>query len=262
MHGGENFPNSEENLDEPSGILEVLPDKNGGEPPLDFVEFKDQIDTHGGYVQTLALTICDFHDKIDRAEALQAKFAEGIKKKIDNNEDDLECNKEQKDFLRTFVVAPLIPDLKDKYKELLAEDEYPEEGCSFVGKSQDEWLPLIRGWLKHPLQRPEGLTDKQYLLFTRFAKGFFVDKEGRLYRRSIDSCHKLVVEKSCRVYMMRAAHDSLGHRGSYATKNMLGERFWWPDIECNITWYMKTCHHCQERSKRIIEIPLMVMHMP
>ena len=62
--------------------------------------------------------------------------------------------------------------------ELLAEDEYPEEGRSFVGKSQDEWLLLIRGWLKNPLQRPEGLTDKQYLSFTRFAKGFFVDKEN------------------------------------------------------------------------------------
>jgi len=43
---------------------------------------------------------------------------------------------------------------------------------------------------------------------------------------------------------------------------MLGERFWWPDIECDVTWYVKTCHHCQERSKRIIEIALTVMHTP
>ena len=135
-------------------------------------------------------------------EALQEKFTGGIKEKIDKDKNDLECSKEQKDFLRTFVVAPLIPDLKDRYTELLAEDEYPEEGHSFVGKSQDEWLPLIRGWLKNPVQRPEGLTDKQYLLFTRFVKGFFVDKENRLYRRSIDSHHKLVVDKSHRMYMM------------------------------------------------------------
>ena len=209
--GDEIFPHSEENLDEPSGILEVLPDKNGGDPPLDFEEFKDQIDTRGGFVQTLALSICDFHDEIDREEALQAKFAEGIKVKIDKDKNDLECSKEQKDFLRTFVVAPLIPDWKDRYTELLAEDQYPEEGHSFVGKSQDEWLPLIRSWLKNPVKRPEGLMDKQYPSFTRFAKGFFVDKENRLYRRSTDSCHKLVVDKSHRMYMMQAAHDSLGH---------------------------------------------------
>ena len=32
--GDEIFPNSEENLDEPGSTLEVLPDKNGGDPPL------------------------------------------------------------------------------------------------------------------------------------------------------------------------------------------------------------------------------------
>jgi len=104
-------------------------------------------------------------------------------------------------------------DFQALYTELLAEYEYPEEGRSFVGKSQDEWLPLIRCWLKNPVQRPDGLMDKQYLLFTRFAKGFSIDKENRLYRRSIDSHHKLVVDKSHRMYMMQAAHDSLGHRG-------------------------------------------------
>jgi len=42
-------------------------------------------------------------------------------------------------------------------------------------------------------------------------------------------------------------------------KNMLGERFWWPDIEHGVTWYVKTCHCYQER---IIEIPPTVMHTP
>ena len=62
--------------------------------------------------------------------------------------------------------------------------------------------------------------------------------------------------------MMQAAHDSFGHRGAYATRSILGERFWWPDIECNVTWYVKTCHYCQERSKRIIEIPPTITHTP
>ena len=35
---------------------------------------------------------------------------------------------------------------------------------------------------------------------------------------------------------------------------MLGERFWWPDIEHDVTWYVKTCHRCQERSKRIFQV--------
>ena len=260
--GDDVYPNSEENMDEPSGVLEVLPDKNGGDPPLDFEEFKDQIDTRGGYVLSLALSVDDFFDEIDREEVLNANFAEGVKKKIENDDDHLVCSKEQKDFLRTFVVSTLIPDLRARYDELDSEDPYPEEGRSFLGKTHDEYLPLVRTWLKNPNIRPEGFTDKQYLSFTRFAKGFFVDKEDRLYRRSIDSRHKLVVDKSHRMYMMRAAHDSLGHRGAYATRNMLGERFWWPDIERDVTWYVKTCHRCQERSKRIIEIPPTVTHTP
>ena len=56
------------------------------------------------------------------------------------------------------------------------------------------------------------------------------------------------------------AHDSLGHREAYATRNMSGERFWWLDIEHDVPWYVKTCHHRQEKLKRIIEIPLTVTH--
>ena len=160
------------------------------------------------------------------------------------------------------MVSTLIPDLRARYDELDSEDPYPEEGCPFLGKTHDEYLLLVRTWLKNPNIRPEGFINKQYLSFMRFAKGFFGDKEDRLHKRSIDSCHKLVVDKSHRMCIMQAAHDSLGHRGAYATRNMLGERFWWPDIECNMAWSVKTCHRCQERSKRIIEIPPTVMHMP
>ena len=42
-------------MDEQSGTLEVLPDKNGGDPPLDFEEFKDQIDTCGGVTSLMKL---------------------------------------------------------------------------------------------------------------------------------------------------------------------------------------------------------------
>jgi len=43
--GDKVFPNSEEHEDEPLSPLEVLPDPNGGDPPLEFKSFKDQIDS-------------------------------------------------------------------------------------------------------------------------------------------------------------------------------------------------------------------------
>ena len=42
---------------------------------------------------------------------------------------------------------------------------------------------------------------------------------------------KLVVKKGRQMYMMKASHDNLGHQGFYATKMLIAERFWWPEME-------------------------------
>ncbi|KAJ3978266.1 hypothetical protein F5890DRAFT_1381397, partial [Lentinula detonsa] len=54
---------------------------------------------------------------------------------------------------------------------------------------------------------------------------------------------------------MQAAHDGLGHRGVYATNALLAERFWWPDLERDVNWYVKTCNLCQQRLKDFIRTP-------
>lgn len=83
-----------------------------------------------------------------------------------------------------------------------------------------------------------------------------------MYRKSLGSAHQLVVDKDHRMYMMRAAHDSLGHRGFYATKELIGLRFWWPEFERDVSWYVKTCKICQERQKTLLRIPPVVTHTP
>lgn len=74
--------------------------------------------------------------------------------------------------------------------------------------------------------------------------------------------HLLVVQKKHRMYMMRAAHDALGHRGSFATKCLLERRFWWPDLEGDVRWYVKTCHLCQKRQLAIMKAPPVVSSTP
>jgi hypothetical protein len=64
------------------------------------------------------------------------------------------------------------------------------------------------------------------------------------------------------MYLMKASHDSLGHRGFYATKTLIGERFWWPEMERDISWYCKTCDICQKRQKLLVKIPPIVTHTP
>lgn len=127
---------------------------------------------------------------------------------------------------------------------------------------QDNRLPLIKEWLANTSIRPSDMSDKDYLRFVRRASLFFLDKEGRMYRRNIDAAHQLVVDQDHRMYMLKASHDSLGHRGFFATKEMIGKRFWWPEFERDVSWYVKTCHLCQIRQKTLLRIPPTITHTP
>jgi len=62
--------------------------------------------------------------------------------------------------------------------------------------------------------------------------------------------------------MLTAAHDHNGHRGFFATKALLTQCFWWPEMEKDINWYVKTCHVCQERQLQLVKTPSQVTHMP
>jgi transposase InsO family protein len=64
------------------------------------------------------------------------------------------------------------------------------------------------------------------------------------------------------MYMMKASHDHLGHRGTFATKELIGRCFWWPEFERDVNWYVKTCHQCQVRQKTLLKNPPTVTHTP
>jgi len=54
---------------------------------------------------------------------------------------------------------------------------------------------------------------------------------------------------------MQMAHDDIGHKGLRSLRGHLGLRFWWPFMTDDLTWYMKTCHECQQQQTRKILIP-------
>ena len=62
--------------------------------------------------------------------------------------------------------------------------------------------------------------------------------------------------------MMQTCHDKLGHRGAYATTRLIAQRFWWPEMEGDVAWYVRTCHLCQIRQKMAMELPPVVTHTP
>ena len=43
----------------------------------------------------------------------------------------------------------------------------------------------------------------------------------------------------------KETHDKLGHHGFYPTQHTVADHFWWPLLDQDVTWYIKTCHQCQ-----------------
>ena len=62
--------------------------------------------------------------------------------------------------------------------------------------------------------------------------------------------------------MLYQAHDCLGHKGVFAMQGILEKRFWWPDINKDVVWYVKLCLPCQHRQLQMIKIPPVVSHTP
>ena len=57
--------------------------------------------------------------------------------------------------------------------------------------------------------------------------------------------HKLVSFLEMRMNILCATHDEVAHKGYFATSTHIAERFWWPNMLSDITWFVKTCLLCQ-----------------
>jgi hypothetical protein len=120
----------------------------------------------------------------------------------------------------------------------------------------DKRLDMAHDWLIS-FERPDNISDHSYSLVVRYASGFFVDSNV-LWKRDPQGAHKRVLYGTQRIEAMIAAHNDTGHRGFYASKVLLTERYWWPYIGRDLAWYVRTCHICQLRQTRQIAIPPIV----
>jgi hypothetical protein len=227
--GDEEYP-PDEDLGEINPAPELIITE-GAIEPLEFNDFKNDIDTRGGYMFNLATSIECFAQEEKKAKERYIQDAQ-------------------------LVQHLIVPDNKIEL------GPYQEDHRTKSGKLQDDRLPLIKEWLANPFKRPEGHDERMMRALIRTATHFFVTKDGKLYRKGLDSAHKLVVNKPDRMRILAGAHDNLGHRGFFATKMLISERFWWPEFERDVSWYVRTCHLCQERQKTILKIPPVVTTTP
>nr|GAT45999.1 DNA/RNA polymerase [Mycena chlorophos] len=148
-------------------------------------------------------------------------------------------------------------------EDLVPDGQLPPESLSYdavprsdAARLADYRVDLVRIWHDH-LEQPRDLSDIQYQTFVRYCMEFYLS-EGRLWRKDPDGRHKLVVIPDRRLFVLRSAHDDIGHKGFFATRALVSERFWWPHLADDIRWYLKTCVLCQQRQLRKISIPPVV----
>ena len=85
----------------------------------------------------------------------------------------------------------------------------------------DETLQKVKPWLE-TLQRPSDITNETYKTFMRYCTEFFIAHD-KLWRKNAKGHHKLVVPKDRQLFLMKSAHNDVGHHGFYATHALLSE---------------------------------------
>ena len=92
---------------------------------------------------------------------------------------------------------------------------------------------------------------------------YWLDKGNRkLYKKNTrNNSLQLVVAKEDRIKILKACHDDIGHRGRYATEELLQQRVWWPKIKENAVQYIRIYYIYQIRQKRALELPLVVIYI-
>jgi hypothetical protein len=114
-------------------------------------------------------------------------------------------------------------------------------------------LQKVKPWLE-TLRRPADITNEAYKTFMQYCTEFFVAHD-KLWRKDSKGQHKLVIAKDRHLFLMTAAHNDVGHHGFYATHALLSERYWWPHMSQDISWFIVTCHVCQIRKTQQVLIP-------
>ena len=127
---------------------------------------------------------------------------------------------------------------------------------SDAAKADDKRIELVRKW-HADLQRPSHMSNAEYATFMRYCVEFFLDAHN-LWRKDSQGAHKIVVSINRRFEIMREMHDDVGHKGFHATRAHILLRFWWPHMQPDILWFVRSCLPCQKRQLRQVLIPPIV----
>lgn len=132
--------------------------------------------------------------------------------------------------------------------------EFPDLTRSKRERQWELHLPQLQEYL-------EAETPPVHEELEKWSKDFFV-RNKKLYKTQAESQHRRVLLRKERIPVCQAIHDRAGHKGQYSVLQLISKRFWWPGMETDIRWYVRSCVLCQKRQKRNIKIAPTITSTP
>jgi hypothetical protein len=124
----------------------------------------------------------------------------------------------------------------------------------------DQQLLQVIHFLKTLEVPPELETSQARRRFIQKASRFFLQQpQDKLFKRNGHKPPLLVIlNENRRLAIMTQAHEELGHKGVQATWETIRQRFYWPHLRADVLHHVSSCHPCQIRNTRKVQIPITV----
>jgi len=141
--------------------------------------------------------------------------------------------------------------------------------------SQDTTLKDVRHFLS-TLEIPTFTSLQSRRRFMKKVSQYFVQANKMFKRNGNKSPLLVILDHKKRLAILTQAHENLGHKGEQAVFDLIRLRFFWPHLRTDVHHHIASCHDCQIRSLKKIEVSptistpqalfekvyIDVMHMP
>ena len=122
---------------------------------------------------------------------------------------------------------------------------------------QETQLLQIEHFLK-TLERPPFSSSNAERRFIKRATEFFINN-NRMFKRNGNLRPQLVISDTSRRHsILLQAHENLGHKGEDAVYQLIRSRFFWPHLRSDVHFHISSCHECQIRNTRRMELPIQI----
>ena len=113
------------------------------------------------------------------------------------------------------------------------------------------WMDPLIAYLQNS-QLPEDQREAD--IVKRKAPGYWLSKEGSLYKRSFSGPYLLCVHPDLVNNLLYEIHEGIcgSHTGGRSLAHrVMSQGYWWPYMQSDSVWYVKACDKCQRFAPKI-----------